>query len=398
MDRDFLTRLAELAVVTGANVQPGQVVSISAEPSAAPLVRAVAEAAYRRGARFVDPFYFDPHVKRLRIEHAAEDTLDFVPPWYGRRLLALGEHGAALITLAPVTPPGALAGVDPARAGKDGLPFLKETFTVINDRSVSWTVVPSPTEGWARAMYPDAEPGEAMGRLVRALERVLRFDEPDPAAAWEERMDSLEAAAQRMNERRFDALHFEGPETDLTVGLLPSSTWMAARMRTRDGQSHVANIPSEEIATAPDPERVDGVVRATKPLEVGGALVEELRVRFEGGRAVEIDADANAEALRGRAAVDAGASRLGEVALVDRESRIGALDTIFMNTLLDENAASHVALGNAYAISAGDEDRERINQSAIHVDFMIGSPDVDVTGLTADGDRVPVLRGGDWQL
>jgi aminopeptidase len=398
LERDFLNRLAELAVVTGANVQPGQILAITAEPTAAPLVHAVAEAAYRRGARFVDPFYFDPQVKRARIEHAAEDTLDFVPPWYGKRLLALGEHGAALITLAPVTPPGALAGTDPTRAGRDGLPFLKETFTVINDRSVSWAVVPSPTEGWAKAMYPDAEPGEAMAQLVRALERVLRFDEDDPAAAWEARMDSLEAAAERMNDRRFDGLHFEGPGTDLTVGLLPSSAWMAARMRTRDGQPHVANIPSEEIATAPDPERVEGVVRATKPLEVGGALVEGLRVRFEGGRAVEIDADANAEALRGRASVDAGASRLGEVALVDRESRIGALDTIFMNTLLDENAASHVALGNAYAISAGDEDRDRINQSAVHIDFMIGSNDVDVTGLTREGDRVPVLRGGAWQL
>ena len=398
MADDFLNRLAELAVATGANVQPGQIVAITAEPDAAPLVRAVAEAAYRRGARFVDPFYFDPYVKRKRIEHAAEDTLEFVPPWYGKRLLALGEHGAALITLAPVTPPGSLAGLDPARAGRDGLPYLRETFTVINDRSVSWTVVPSPTAGWAQALYPDEPPAQALARLLEDLEHVLRLREPDPAAAWEERMDALEAAAGRMNERRFDALHFEGPGTDLTVGLLPTSTWMAARMRTRDGQAHVANIPSEEIASAPDPQRVEGVLRATKPLEVGGALVEGLRVRFEGGRAVEIDADANAEALRGRAAVDEGASRLGEAALVDRESRIGALDTIFMNTLLDENAASHVALGNAYAISAGEEDRDRINQSAIHVDFMIGSPDVDVTGLTREGERVPVLRGGAWQV
>jgi aminopeptidase len=393
----LLLRLAELAVATGANVQPGQIVTIHAEPDAAELVHAVAEAAYRRGARFVDPIYFDPHVKRIRIQHAPEETLEYVPPWYGDRLLALGEHRAARIVFAPLTPPGLLDGLDPARAGRDGLPFLKEAFKVINDRTTNWTIVPYPTEAWARAVYP-GDGDRALAELERLVAHVCRLEEADPAAAWEARMDALEAAAGRMNELGFDALHFEGGGTDLTVGLLPSSTWMAARMQTRDGIAHVANIPSEEIATAPDPQRAEGVVHATKPLEVGGALVEGLRVRFEAGRAVEIDADSNAEALHGRTAVDAGASRLGEVALVDRESRIGALDTIFFNTLLDENAASHVALGNAYAISAGEEDQDRINESAIHIDFMIGSNDVDVTGLTRQGDRVPVLRGGAWQV
>jgi aminopeptidase len=394
---ETLRQLADLAVRTGANVQPGQIVAITAEPESIDLVRAVAESAYRRGARFVDPSYFDPQVKRLRVELADEDTLDFIPPWYGQRLLALGEHRAALISLAPLTPPGLLEGLDPARAGKDPLPFLKETFTVINDRSISWTVVPSPTPAWARAMYPDGEPVEALALLERAVAHVCRLEEPDPAAAWGTRLDALDAAARTMNEHRFDALHFEGPGTDLTVGLLPGSIWKAARMRTREGIEHVANLPTEEIATAPDPARADGVVRSTKPLEVGGALVTGLRVRFEGGRAVAIDADENADALRGRCAVDEGAARLGEVALVDRESRIGALDTVFMNTLLDENAASHVALGNAYAISVGDEDRHRINKSGIHVDFMIGSDEVAVTGVKAGGERVPVLRGGAWQ-
>ncbi len=397
MEQEYLARLAELAVSTGANVQSGQVVAVNAEPAAAPLVHAVAEAAYRRGARFVDPFYFDPEVKRIRIAHADESTLEYVPPWYGARLLALGEHHAARIVVVPLTPPGLLDGLDPQRAGRDGLPFLAEAFKVINDRTTNWTIVPYATDAWARAL--DSGDGtSAVADLERMLVHVCRLDEADPAAAWQQRMDALEAVAKRMNERRFDALRFEGPGTELVVGLLPSSTWMSARMHTRDGVAHVANIPSEEIATAPDPERVDGTVRATKPLEVGGALVEGLRVRFEAGRAVEIDADANAEALRVRAGVDEGASRLGEVALVDRDSRIGGLDRIFMNTLLDENAASHVALGNAYAVSAGAEDQERINRSAIHIDFMIGGDDVDVTGLTRDGAEVPVLRGGAWQL
>ena len=398
MRREHLERLADLAVTTGANVQPGQIVTVGADPAAAELVHAVAESAYRLGARFVDVHYFDPQVKRIRVEHAPEDTLEYVPPWYGERLLALGEHRAARIVLAPLTPPGLLDGLDPARAGRDGLPFLKEAFRVINDRTTNWTIVPYPTESWARAVAGADDAEGSPAELENAVAHVCRLDEPDPAAAWRERMDALEAAAARLNERRFEALRFEGPGTDLTVGLLPTSRWMAARMSTVDGIEHVANIPSEEVATAPDPRRVDGVVRSTKPLEVGGALVRGLRVRFEGGRAVEIDADENADALRGRCGVDEGASRLGEVALVDRESRIGQLDTIFMNTLLDENAASHVALGNAYAISVGEDDLDRINESAIHIDFMIGSDEVEVTGLARGGEQVPVLRGGAWQL
>ena len=169
-------------------------------------------------------------------------------------------------------------------------------------------------------------------------------------------------------------------------------------MATAGGVVHMANVPSEEVNTAPDPQRADGVVRSTKPLDVEGAVVRGLTVRFEGGRAVQIDADANAQALRSRAAVDEGAARLGEVALVDREGRIGRLDTVFLNTLLDENAASHIALGNAYDISVGDEDRGRINRSAIHIDFMIGGDHVDVTGITRAGERIPVLRGGGWQI
>ena len=169
-------------------------------------------------------------------------------------------------------------------------------------------------------------------------------------------------------------------------------------METAGGIVHLANVPSEEVNTAPDPTRADGIVRSTKPLDVEGAVVRGLTIRFEGGRAVQIDADENAEALRGRVAVDEGAARLGELALVDREGRIGRLETVFQNTLLDENAASHLALGNAYAISVGEEDLDRINKSLIHIDFMIGSDDVSVTGITRSGERVPVLRDGTWQI
>ncbi|HYZ79187.1 MAG TPA: aminopeptidase [Gaiellaceae bacterium] len=379
-------------------MQPGQIVGVTCDVASVPFVRAIARSAYERGALYVDPYYFDGVVKRTRLEEADPETLDFVPPWIGGRYLGLGERRAARISIQPNPEPSVLDGVDPALAGRDGLPYVPEILTIIDDRSTNWTVVPYPTQGWAEAAHPELEPAEAVARLEGDLTHVCRLDESDPNAAWQRRADELEAASERLNERRFDAMHFEGPGTDLTIGLLPTSQWSGARTTTADGISHFANVPTEEVWSAPDPERVDGVVQSTKPLDVEGALVRGLVVRFEGGRAVAIDADQNADALRGRAAVDEGAARLGEIALVDREGRIGKLDTVFSNTLLDENAASHIALGNAYASSVGDEDRDRINRSEIHIDFMIGGDDVAVTGITREGDRVPVLREGRWQI
>jgi aminopeptidase len=217
-------------------------------------------------------------------------------------------------------------------------------------------------------------------------------------AAWRARQAELVGAAERLSARRLDALRFTGPGTDLTVGLLPTSTFQAAAFETVDGVRHMPNLPSEEVFTSPDPARTHGVVRSTKPLVLGGSIIRGLEVEFREGRAVRIDADENAEVLRGYAARDEGGARLGEVALVDGQGRIGALDTVFFDTLLDENAASHIALGAAFEFTVGEADRERINRSAVHVDFMIGAPDVDVTGVTAGGDDVPVLRRGEWQV
>ncbi|HEX8122819.1 MAG TPA: aminopeptidase [Solirubrobacteraceae bacterium] len=393
-----IDRLAELAVRFGANVQPGQIVAVGGELGQEPLVRAVARAAYKHGAKFVDATYFDMYVKRERLLHAAEDTLEFVPSWYGERLLALGEQRCARIGLSGIAHPHALDGVDPDRAGRDQLPFLREAARVVNDRTTNWSAIAGPSPGWAGVVFPDLPPDEALDRLWELILHVLRLDEDDPVAAWQERSTTLKGAASRLTERRFDALHFEGPGTDLTVGLLPSSSWMAARFETLEGIVHMPNLPSEEVFTTPDPERVDGHVRSTKPLELHGTIIRDLRVRFEGGRAVAFEGE-NADALAGHAQRDDGASRLGEVALVDGEGRIGPLDTVFFDTLLDENAASHIALGSAYTFTVDDEaDRPRANTSDIHIDFMIGAPDVNVTGVTRDGDRVPVLVGGRWQI
>jgi len=398
MFEDMERRLAELVVTAGANVQQGQIVSIGSEPGKERLTRAVADAAYRSGARFVDVNYFDPWVKRSRLLHAAQDTLDFVPSWYGERILALGDQRCARIGLSGNAAPGLLDDLDPTRAGKDMLPWVEEAAKVVGDATTNWTICPSPTAGWAGLVYPELEPDAALERLWEQIAHVCLLDEPDPTAAWTERFDELGAVAGRLTERRFDALHFEGPGTDLEVGLLPHSRWLAARMETVDGIVHLPNLPSEEVFTTPDPRRAEGTVTATKPLDLQGTTVRGLRVRFEAGRAVEIDADTGAEALRARAARDDGAARLGEVALVDGDGRIGALDTVFYDTLLDENAASHVALGRAYPMGVDKEDLEHINESSIHIDFMIGSPEVNVSAVTADGDRVPVLVGGAWQV
>jgi aminopeptidase len=402
VDRDrhqLLSRLADLAVTVAANVQPGQIVSVAADHAQFELAREIADSAYRRGARFVDVQYFDPYVKRARIVHAAEETLDFVPSWFGYRLRALGEERSARISLAGPSTTGVLDDLDPERAGRDQLPFVKEILEVINDGTTNWAVVPCPSPTWAQLAHPDLPPEEALELLWHEIAHVCRLDEPDPVAAWNARADALADAAARMNERRFDALHFEGPGTDLTVGLLPSSAFHGARDETVDGIVHLANLPTEEVYATPDPERTQGVVRSTKPLVLAdGTIIRGLEVRFEDGRAVGIDAEEGAAVMRGRAAFDEGAARLGEVALVDREGRIGRLGTVFFDTLLDENAASHIALGDGFDQGLSEEDTPRRNRSSIHIDFMIGGDDVDVTGITREGERVPVLRGGSWQI
>jgi aminopeptidase len=393
-----LERYAELIVAVGANVQPGQLVDVWSALGKEELTRAVTAAAYRRRAKFVDVAYYDPYIKRARIRYVEDDSLEYIPPWHGERALQLAEERAASISFSGPTAPGLFDDLDPQRLGRDIYPRVKEWMKITNDRTVNWSVAPAPTESWAQLVYPGLEPVEALDRLWDAVVHVCRLDEGDPAAAWRARNADLAAAADRLTERRFDALHLEGPGTDLTVGLLPTSSWLGGADTTAEGIEHMSNLPTEEVFTTPDPERVEGTVRATMPLFTQGTVIEGLTVRFEGGRALQIDADSGAEILRTLVARDGGAARLGEIALVDREGRIGELGTVFYDTLLDENAASHLALGSAYETAVGADDVGRINDSQIHLDFMVGGPEVDVTGITKDGERVPVLRDATWQI
>jgi aminopeptidase len=388
---DRWTRLATLAA-HGANVQPGQVVLVQADLGQEELARAVAAAAYDRGAKFVDVNYFDPYVKRARIQHADPETLEFVPSWYGERFTEHAQEHGARITLNGLTAPNLLDDLDKTLVGRDRLPRVKELSDIVSKRLTNWCIVPAPHPAWASLVWPELSEDEAYERLWSELEHVLRLDEPDPNQAWDERMTVLKESASRLAERHFDAIELRGPGTELTVGLLPTATWWSADFTTSEGLRHLPNLPTEEVFTSPDPLRTEGHVTSTKPLVLqDGTIVRGLRVRFEGGTAVEIQADENAEALRARLAVD-------ELALVDRQGRIGPLGTVFYDTLLDENAASHIALGSGFPFLVEDVDAARVNESATHVDFMIGSPELEVDGVTAGGERVPILRGGDWQL
>jgi aminopeptidase len=396
-----LETYARLTVRVGLNLQPGQTLGINALIEHAPLARAIARAAYEAGARFVDVFYSDQHVRRAHIAEAAESQLGYSPPWLVTRLRSLGEVGGALAAITGNPEPELYADLDGERVGKARMRDVAEESLKLTDGLCNWTIVAYPNDGWAQTVLgePDVE------RLWAAVATAVRLDEPDPVAAWREHIARLQQRALSLNERRFDHLRYRGPGTDLTIGLHPDSQWQAALDESR-GIEHVANMPTEEVFTTPDARRVEGTVRSTLPLQIQGNIVRDLEVRFEGGRAVEIRAGSGEEVMRTHAATDDGASRLGEVALVDGHSRVGQTGLVFYDTLFDENASSHIALGASIVqavLGASEQTVEErhergVNHSSIHTDFMIGSNELEVDGITADGEAVPILRKGDWLL
>ena len=402
MTEQELRRYAAVILEVGVALQPGQDLAVNAYLEHADFARLLCDEAYRRGAALVDLWYWDPHAKLARLEHAQAATLSRTPEWLDARYRALAERGGALVNLTGDPEPDLLREVDPARAGLDRMPALTSRFEVQSRNEIQWCIAAVPSPGWAEQVLgePDVE------RLWRELAAVMRLDADDPVQAWWRRMEELSSRCQALDEQRFDALHYVGPGTDLHVGLPAGHRWGTAQLRARTGIRHVATLPTEEVFTTPDPERTEGTVAASKPLALGGTLVEGLVLSFASGRVSEVRARRGAEVVRAQLALDDGASRLGEVALVDDTSPLQRSGILFYDTLLDESAASHLAWGGGIPDGHRDYDPQRpetldglpINRSATHVDFMIGGPDLTVTGIGRDGAQRLILEGERWAL
>jgi aminopeptidase len=397
-----LERYAELAVRVGANVQPGQDVVVNGLVEHAEIARAIARAAYRAGAKHVIVQYGDLHLRRAAIELGPEDEIGWSPPHVVDWMKRWDRERPALIALTGNPDPGLLAELDPALVGRsDPREIRALAASHVSGRRFNWAVVSAPNAGWATQVFgePDVE------RLWDAVATVTRLDEPDPVAAWREHAARLQARADALNARRFDAVRFRGPGTDLTIGLIPNASWLSAKGETETGIEHVPNLPTEEVFTSPDWRRTEGTVRSTMPLLASGTRVLDLELRFDNGQAVAVAATTGADIIREQIAVDEQAGFLGEVALVDGSSQVKRTGLVFCDTLFDENATCHLAYGNGFPFVLEDAEHSRdelleigINVSSAHTDFMIGGPEVDVDGLDADGNTTPIIRDDAWQL
>jgi aminopeptidase len=398
-----LDRYARLAVEVAVNLQAGQFLRISADPEHLPLVRAIGRVAYERGARYVEVLYRDDHLKRARVEHAPEDSLDWSPPWTVALIDHMVDTRGATITITGDADPDLLSDLDQRRAQRTRpRSAVEKLLDAENRRLIQWTIVGYPNEGWARTVFgePDVE------RLWDAVVTAARLDEPDPPAAWREHIAALRQRASTLDERGFAALRFVGPGTDLRVGLPERHRWLTGAEETVDGIPHIVNVPTEEVFTTPDRRLTEGVVRSTFPLSLGGTIVRGLEVRFERGKVVEVRAQSGADAVREEMATDDGASYLGEVALVDGNSRVRKTGIVFFDTLFDENAACHIAWGQGIkgALDGGEamSDDELVangyNDSVVHTDFMVGGPGVSVLGVVHGGAEVPIIDDDAWVL
>jgi aminopeptidase len=388
-----LEKYAELAVRVGANVQEGQEVFVFPSVEHAELGRALVRQSWRAGASYVHLIYRDDHVRKARIELGPDSALTYSPPWEVELIKA--NAGNAQLGTTGKSEPELLADVDGERIGR----AIQVELAEINqqqhrDNIVNWCGVGAPNAGWATQVFgePDVEP------LWEKVAFCMRLDEPDPPAAWREHLARLEQRSTQLNELKADALHYRGPGTDLTVGLLPYCRWLSGYGTTAEGIQYVANMPTEEVFTSPDAQRTEGTIRSTLPLPLGGQIVRGLELTFEGGRAVRVEAESGADLVRSHFATIENSDRLGEVALVTRESRVGQADTLFYDPLYDENATCHVAYGTGFPFLVDGDPDERLNLANMHVDFMVGGPELEVDAVLADGAEIPLIRNEEWQL
>jgi aminopeptidase len=401
-----LDRLAETAVRIGLGLAPGQELVMTATLDAVPLARRITEHAYKAGANLVTTLLTDEESALLRFRYGSDAAFDTAASWLYEGMAQAFRKGAARLAIAGNNP-ALLSKEDPDKVSRTNRALSqahRPAMELIVRHDINWTIVACATPAWAAAVFPDLPQDRAMARLWEAIFAASRADRPDAVAAWKAHDANLHARADRMNQKRYAALHFRAPGTDLRVGLADDHLWLGGGTTAKNGRYCIPNIPTEEIFTTPHKDRVDGQVTSTKPLSYGGSMIEGISVRFEGGRIVEARADNGQQVLQKMIETDDGARRLGEVALVPHSSPIASSGLLFNNTLFDENAACHIALGQAYSTCLKDGDTltpEQLtargaNTSLIHVDWMIGSAKIDVDGITAAGATEPVIRSGEW--
>ncbi|MFQ3356822.1 MAG: aminopeptidase [Paracoccaceae bacterium] len=406
IDHLKLDRLAEVAVRTGVNLAQGQELVITAPIEALPLVRRIAVHAYKAGATLVTPIFSDGKITKARYEYGADASFDTAPAWMFEGLGAAFSSGAARMAITG-DDPMLLAEQDPekvARVGKATSIAAKPAMKPIVGFEVNWNIVAYPTLGWAAKVFPDLPVADAQARLMDAIYDASRVNGDNPAQNWKDHTDELKKRVRWLNEQNFDALQYTGPGTDLRLGLAEGHIWKGGASPARNGIVCQPNIPTEEVFTCPHAYKVDGTVSATKPLAHQGTVIEDIFVRFQAGKVVEATASKGQDVLRSLLITDDGAGRIGEVALVPHSSPISQSGILFYNTLFDENASCHIALGQCYAdtieggsvLSPEELQQKGGNQSIIHVDWMIGSDAVDIDGITLNGELVSVMRGGEW--
>ena len=401
-----LDRLAEVAIRVGLGLAPGQELVMTATLDTLPLVRRITEQAYKAGASLVTTLLADEDATLLRYKYAPNESFDYAAGWLYEGIANAFRGGAARLAVAGGNP-ALLSQEDPEKVGRANRAVSKAyrpALELITRHDINWTIVAAATPAWAAAVFPDLKAEDALARLWDAIFAASRVDAADPVAAWKAHDAGLHRRADLMNQKRYSALHFKGPGTDLKVGLADDHVWLGGGMTAHNGRYCIPNMPTEEVFTTPHKDRVDGMVTSTKPLSHQGTMIEGIAVRFEGGRVVEAKADRGQEVLQRMIDTDDGARRLGEVALVPHSSPIAQSGLLFSNTLFDENAACHIALGQAYStclkdgekLSPGELAKLGANDSLIHVDWMIGSGKMDVDGVTAAGEAEPLMRQGEW--
>ncbi len=401
-----IEKYADLAVQVGVNIQKDQTLVINASIESAPFVRLVTKKAYEAGARHVNVMWSDDEVTRLRYDLAPGESFLDAPIWKAKEMEDLASKGAALMSIVSSSP-DVLKGVDPERiannhktAGKAMSKFRQ----YIQSDKISWTVIAVPSDRWAKLVFPDAEEGTHIEKLWDAIISSVRADQADPVQAWKDHDASLHQRVDYLNNKNYKKLHYTAPGTDLTVELPSGHLWVGAGSTNEKGDVFMANMPTEEVFTVPLKTGVNGTVSSTKPLSYGGNVIDKFTLTFKDGRIVDVKAEENEELLKNLIESDEGAHYLGEIALVPFNSPISQSNVLFYNTLFDENASNHLAIGNAYAfcieggkkMSQEELDENGLNSSIVHEDFMIGSDKMDIDGITENGDKEAVFRSGDW--